>query len=72
MTDKLECYIHYSEYDLNHNHPTLIISGQLGNIGYNLDPTTGAVEERTCVCSAWCIDECACGAWDEFDEEDGV
>lgn len=69
MPDKLECYIHYSEHDFNHKHPTLVIRGECGTIGYDLDPETGAIEGRSCLCSAWSANECACGAWYEFEGE---
>lgn len=61
----LNCYIHYSEYDFNFNHPTLVIQGEFGSVGYRVDNETGVVE-RCCICAAWSENECCCGmSWED-------
>ena len=69
MRYKINCYIHYSEYDFGMNRPTLVIQGVFGSIGYDVDPDTGELE-RVCICAAWNVNECTCGAWDEREDED--
>lgn len=60
MRQGLNCYIHYSEYDYNFLRPTLIIQGEFGSVGYDVDPDSGELE-RCCICAAHCDYECICG-----------
>ena len=45
-------------------YPTLVIQGDFGVRGYDLDVSTGELQ-RVCVCAARSSHECCCGAWDE-------
>lgn len=45
-------------------YPTLLVSGDFGNVGYALDLNTGELR-RVCICAAHCSSECCCGAWED-------
>jgi len=55
-------YIHYHEYDLAHEHPTLVIQGDVSSAGYAFDKET-VKTRRICLCNAYEESECSCGAW---------
>lgn len=61
MNDDLEinAYVHYGEYDYNFKYPTLVLQGEFGSAGYNVDPETGDLK-RTCICYARSDNECIC------------
>ena len=65
-----------NEYGINYywtaedeRYPTLVIRGEQGNVGYDLNRTTGKLS-RVCICVAHSTNECVCGAWDEVIEND--
>ena len=58
---KLNVYVHYNEYDLNYEQPTLVIQSGFGTVGYTIDPETLDIDEQVCICGAHCDDECICG-----------
>lgn len=59
--ERLNAYIHYHEYDLNFERPTLVIQTRADSIGFEVNPETGAVGKEVCVCHALTNDECICG-----------
>ena len=45
-------------------YPTLLLSGDFGNVGYALNMNTGELR-RICICAARSSSECCCGAWED-------
>jgi hypothetical protein len=68
MTDtdqklNIETYLSYEDI----RYPILILqSERFGTIGYNLDTSNGELT-RVCICHAFTINECLCGAWEVED-----
>lgn len=56
----VSCHIYYSEYDYVQSRPTLVLQGEFGSIGYDVDPETGDLT-RCCICFAYHETECSCG-----------
>jgi hypothetical protein len=44
-------------------YPTLVLQGEFGSVGYNLNLNDGSLR-RICLCHAHGVNECLCGAWD--------
>lgn len=64
----LTCHLHYHEYDFKLKSPTLILQGDFGSAGYNVNKITGFLT-RICICYARNSVECACGYFDYIGEE---
>ena len=47
-------------------YPTLVVRGEHGSVGYDLNRATGELS-RVCICAAHSTNECVCGAWEEND-----
>lgn len=45
-------------------YPTLVLQGDFGSVGYDLDKDTGELT-RICICYAHNSNECTCWAWDQ-------
>ena len=63
---ELTAYIHYNEYDFSKKYPTLIVQGDFGSHGYDIDVNTGELS-RCCICSSRSSYDCVCG----YDEDYG-
>jgi hypothetical protein len=50
-------------------YPTLVLKGDFGIVGYDLNKETGEIK-RICVCAAYSSNECCCGAFDMEGESD--
>lgn len=44
----------------------LVLQGSFGSRGWSVDQHTGELS-RVCICSAWEVSECCCGAWDNVE-----
>ena len=68
LSNIVNCYVHYHEHDYAKLRPTLVVQGECGSCGYEVDPYSGKVLDQVCICSAWNVNECACGMdWEEED-----
>lgn len=61
----VSCRIHAEDP----RYPTLIIEGDFGIRGFNINPNTGDLQ-KTCICAAHSASECICGYDHEMDAED--
>jgi hypothetical protein len=52
-------YLSYHEYDINKEHPTLVIQGDMTSYGYSVNLLTGDVD-MVCLCAATNDSECIC------------
>ena len=57
---ELTAYIHYHEYDHNHQYPTLVIQGDGATSGFNISKDGAEIKEKTCICAATHEGECCC------------
>lgn len=64
--NKINCYIHYYEYDMSYEHPLLVIQGLHMPSGYEIDRDTGEITKQVCICHAYDPAECVCSyPWEE-------
>jgi hypothetical protein len=61
--NEINAYIYYHEYDYGKNNPVLVIQGDFGSNGYDVNTETGELT-RTCICFAYTDSECVCGYFD--------
>lgn len=52
-------YLSYHEYDINKEHPTLVVQGDMSSYGYSVNLLTGEVD-IVCLCAATNDSECIC------------
>lgn len=52
-------YLSYHEYDINKEHPTLVVQGDMSSYGYSVNLLTGEVD-MVCLCAAINGSECIC------------
>jgi hypothetical protein len=48
-------------------YPTLVLQGDFGSVGYDLNSSTGELR-KVCICAAHSSNECTCGAWDGVED----
>jgi len=60
VSEGIESYVHYSEYDTGKRHPIVVIQGDFGSRGYEVDTMTGELTQ-VCICAAHNKFECVCG-----------